>query len=124
MQAVAGGQPGCGWWTAMQAVAGGQPGYGWGTARLWPVDSQAMAGGQPGCGWWTARLCGRWTARLWPPGCGRGQILETFSISYRSRAGPGAEGIRVFQANDMVLTPGGEDYRRGEQHLSTSWLDS
>ena len=29
-------------------MAGGQPGCGRWTARLWLVDSQAMAGGQPG----------------------------------------------------------------------------
>ena len=51
------------------------------------------------------------------PGGLRGQILETFSISYGSRGGPGAEGTAVLGGNDTVLGPGGEDYRRGEQHL-------
>ena len=81
-----------------------------------------MAGGQPGYGWWTARLCGWWTARLWPPGCGRGQILETFGISYGSRGEPGAEGTGVRRGYNMVLGPGGEDYRRGEQHLAPAGL--
>ena len=30
----------------IQAVAGGQPGCGWWTARLWPTDSESVAGGQ------------------------------------------------------------------------------
>ena len=51
------------WLVDGQAVAGGQPGCGWWTARLWPVgarlcrvDNQAVAGGQPGSDRWTARL--------------------------------------------------------------------
>ena len=66
--------------------------------------------------------------RLVPPRRGPGglwgQILETFSISYGSRGGPGFLSTGVGEGYDVVLAPEGEDYRRGEQYLSTSWLDS
>ena len=36
-----------------------------------------------------------------------GQILETVSISYGSRGGPGAEGIRVFMVTGWFWPQGG-----------------
>ena len=61
-----------------------------------------------------------------PPGRGPGglwgQILETLSISYGSRGGPGVEGTAVLEGNNMVLGPGGEDYRKVEQYLAPAGL--
>ena len=47
-----------------------------------------------------------------------GQILDTFSMSCGSTGEPGAEGTGWFEGYNLVLGPGGEDYRRGEQYLA------
>ncbi len=52
------------------------------------------------------------------------RILDTLCISHGYRGGTGTEGTGAGGANNVLLGPGGEDYRWGEQHLSTSWIDS
>ena len=63
--------------------------------------------------------------RLVPPRRGPGglwgQILETFSISYGSRGGPGFLGIGVGDGYNPVLGPGG-NLKEGEQHLAPAGL--
>ena len=73
---------------------------------------------EPSEGVWETSRAGRLPRDL------QGRILETFSNSHESKGGPGAEGTGVGGGDRVLLGPGGEDYRRGEQHLSTSWLSS